>query len=135
MTRKYTISELAAEFDVTTRTIRFYEEKGLLKPAREGKRRIYSPADRTRLRLILRGKRLGFSLDESAEIVLMYGSAGNNRKQLEKLIAGIREKQVDLRRQQEDLAVMLADLQDAEKKCLVALNGLDLKSAAKAGAN
>jgi DNA-binding transcriptional MerR regulator len=135
MTRKYTISELAAEFDVTTRTIRFYEEKGLLKPAREGNRRIYSPADRTRLRLILRGKRLGFSLDESAEIVLMYGSAGNNRKQLEKLIAGIREKQVDLRRQQEDLAVMLADLQDAEKKCLVALNGLDLKSAAKAGAN
>ena len=107
----------------------------LLKPAREGNRRIYSPADRTRLRLILRGKRLGFSLDESAEIVLMYGSAGNNRKQLEKLISGIREKQVDLRRQQEDLAVMLADLQDAEKKCLVALNGLDLKSAAKAGDN
>jgi DNA-binding transcriptional MerR regulator len=135
MTRKYTISELAAEFDVTTRTIRFYEEKGLLKPAREGNRRIYSPADRTRLRLILRGKRLGFSLDESAEIVLMYGSAGNNRKQLEKLIAGIREKQADLRQQQEDLAVMMADLQDAEKKCLEALNGLDLKSAAKAGAN
>jgi DNA-binding transcriptional MerR regulator len=135
MTRKYTISELAAEFDVTTRTIRFYEEKGLLKPAREGNRRIYSPSDRTRLRLILRGKRLGFSLDESAEIVLMYGSAGNNRKQLEKLISGIREKQVDLRQQQEDLAVMLADLQDAEKKCLVALNGLNLKSAAKSGAN
>ena len=135
MTRKYTISELAAEFDVTTRTIRFYEEIGLLKPARVGTRRLDCPSDRPRLRLTVRGKRLGYSLDESAEIVLMYGSAGNNRKQLEKLISGIREKQVDLRQQQEDLAVMLADLQDAEKKCLVALNGLNLKSAAKSGAN
>ena len=135
MSSSYTISELAAEFDVTTRTIRFYEEKGLLNPAREGSRRIYSLADRTRLRLILRGKRLGFSLDESAEIVLMYGSTGNNRRQLEKLISGIREKQAGLRQQQEDLAVMLADLQDAEKKCLGALDELNRKSAAKAGEN
>ena len=67
----YSISELASEFDVTTRTIRFYEEKGLLDPFREGTRRIYGPADRTKLRLILRGKRLGLSLDESAEIILM----------------------------------------------------------------
>jgi DNA-binding transcriptional MerR regulator len=121
MSKTCSISDLAAEFDVTTRTIRFYEEKGLLKPARAGSRRIYSPADRTRLRLILRGKRLGFSLDESAEIVLMYGSPGNNRRQLEKLIAGIREKRAELKRQQNDLKVMLQDLRDAEDKCLASL--------------
>ena len=89
MSKTYTISDLASEFDVTTRTIRFYEEKGFLKPEREGTRRIFSPSDRTRLRLILRGRRLGLSLDESAEIVLMYGSPRNNRKQLEKLVARI----------------------------------------------
>jgi DNA-binding transcriptional MerR regulator len=121
MSKTYSISDLAAEFDVTTRTIRFYEEKGLLQPARAGNRRIYSPADRTRLRLILRGKRLGFSLDESAEIVLMYGSQGNNRRQLEKLIAGIREKRAGLKRQQKDLKVMLEDLRDAENKCIASL--------------
>jgi len=124
MSRTYSISDLATEFDVTTRTIRFYEEKGLLTPTREGTRRIYSPSDRTRLRLILRGKRLGLSLDESAEIVLMYGSPGNNRKQLEKLIDRIREKQASLKQQQEDLAVMLKELSSAEEKCLQALEKL-----------
>ena len=121
MSNTYSISELAFEFDVTTRTIRFYEEKGLLKPGRDGSRRIYSPADRTRLRLILRGKRLGFSLDESAEIVLMYGSPGNNSKQLEKLITTIRDKRTALIQQQKDIKVMLLDLNDAEGKCLASL--------------
>ena len=121
MSKTYSISELASEFDVTTRTIRFYEEKGLLKPGRDGSRRIYSPADRTRLRLILRGKRLGFSLDESAKIVLMYGSPGNNSKQLEKLIAAIRDKRIALIQQQKDIKVMLADLNYAEDKCLASL--------------
>lgn len=130
MSTNYSISELAAEFGVTTRTIRFYEEKGLLNPAREGTRRVYSPADRTRLRLILRGKRLGFSLEESAEIVLMYGSPGNNRKQLKRLITRFREKTVDLKRQQEDLAAMLLDMRDAEIKCLAALNALEQESSA-----
>ena len=121
MSKMYSISDLAAEFEVTTRTIRFYEEKDLLKPARAGSRRIYSSADRTRLRLILRGKRLGFSLDESAEIVLMYGSSGNKHRQLEKLIAGIRKKRAELKRQQKDLKVMLQDLREAEDKCLASL--------------
>ncbi len=121
MSKIFSISDLASEFDVTTRTIRFYEEKGFLQPDREGTRRIYSPSDRTKLRLILRGKRLGLSLDESAEIVLMYGSSRNNRKQLEKLIARIREKQVDLKNQQRDLDFMLLDLRNAEDKCLDAL--------------
>jgi DNA-binding transcriptional MerR regulator len=120
----YTISDLAGEFDVTTRTIRFYEEKGLLKPLREGTRRIYSPADRTRLRLILRGKRLGLSLDESAEIIGMYGTPGNNRRQLERLVDKIREKKEDLQRQQRDLKAMLRELTEAEIKCHEALGTL-----------
>ncbi len=120
----YSISDLASEFDVTTRTIRFYEEKGLLKPLREGTRRIYSPSDRTRLRLILRGKRLGLSLDESAEIIGLYGSPGNNRRQLQMLIGKIEERRTDLRRQQLDLQTMLEELADAEAKCREALDGL-----------
>jgi DNA-binding transcriptional MerR regulator len=130
MSTTYSISDLAGEFDVTTRTIRFYEEKGLLDPRREGTRRIYSPADRTKLRLILRGKRLGFSLDESAEIILMYGTPGNNRKQLEKLVAKIQEKHAELKRQQNDLRAMLKELTGAEYKCravlAATLNGDDI---------
>jgi len=123
MPGSFSISDLASEFDVTTRTIRFYEEKGLLNPKREGLRRIYSPADRTKLRLILRGKRLGLRLDESAEIILMYGSPGNNRRQLESLMAKIHEKREELKRQQKDLKVMLKELADAENKCRAALAG------------
>ncbi len=130
MANTYSISDLAGEFDVTTRTIRFYEEKGLLNPRREGTRRIYSPADRTKLRLILRGKRLGLSLDQSAEIILMYGSPGSNRKQLEKLIATFQEKRVELQRQKADLNDMLRELAQAEDKCRLALaeclNGEDV---------
>ena len=117
----YSIRDLASEFDVTTRTIRYYEEKGLLSPKREGSQRIYSPADRTKLKLILRGKRLGLSLDESAEIVLMYGSPEKNRQQLEKLMGRIRIKRQELMRQKDDLESLLDDLQGVEKKCRVAL--------------
>jgi DNA-binding transcriptional MerR regulator len=121
MPTTYSISDLASEFTVTTRTIRFYEEKGLLKPRREGTRRIYGPADRTKLRLVLRGKRLGLSLDESREIILMYGKPGNNRKQLETLIAKYQEKRAELKRQQNDLRVMMKELTEAENKCRAAL--------------
>ena len=82
MKRQYTISDLAAEFGTTTRTIRFYEEKGYLNPKREGTRRIYSTPDRTSLRLILRGKRLGLSLKETGDLIKMYGSPSGNRQQL-----------------------------------------------------
>lgn len=121
MKSSYSISDLAREFDVTTRTIRFYEEKGLLNPARSGTRRIYSPADRTKLRLILRGKRLGLSLDESADIILMYGTPGNNRRQLKTLMAKIREKKAELKRQQNDLRAILRELAVAEENCRQAL--------------
>lgn len=122
--QQYSISELASEFDVTTRTIRFYEEKGLLQPRRAGQRRIYGPADRTRLRLILRGKRLGFSLEESAEIIGMYGTPGNNRRQLETLLARIAQRRSELERQRRDLDTMMQELAQAEKNCREALDGL-----------
>ena len=128
MANSYSISDLASEFGVTTRTIRFYEEKGLLNPERDGKHRIYSPSDRTKLRLILRGKRLGLSLDESAEIILMYGSPGNNRKQLERLMAAIREKRAELKLLQKDLAAMLKERGAAEEKCRAALDDLQSRS-------
>ena len=117
----YGISDLASEFNVTTRTIRYYEEKGLLSPTRQGVQRIYTASDRTKLKLILRGKRLGLSLDESAEIVLMYGSPEKNRKQLEKLIDRIRERRVDLEKQQKELTAMLRELKAAEEKCVLAM--------------
>ena len=95
-----------------------------MSPAREGTRRIYSPADRTRLRLILRGKRLGLSLDETAEMIQMYGSPHGNRKQLEIFVSRIEEKRVELERKQKDLEVMLNDLQSVEDQCHVALAGI-----------
>ena len=117
----YSISELAAEFGVTTRTIRFYEEKGLLAPTRQGSTRVYNAADRTSLRLILRGKRLGFTLDESRDIIGMYDRSGNNASQLDKLVTGIREKRLQLELQLQDLQAMMIDLDEAEQKCLGAM--------------
>lgn len=119
--KTYSITELAQEFDVTTRTLRFYEEKGLLAPRREGQTRIYSAADRTRLKLILRGKRLGLTLEESRDIIFMYDPATKNKKQLQRLIATIRDKRAHLLQQQKDLEVMILDLTDWEERCMVAL--------------
>ena len=82
----YTISELAQEFDITTRTIRFYEAEGLLHPTRNGQARIDSDQDRVHLKLILRGKRLGFSLSESKELITLYDPSSKNAKQLIKTI-------------------------------------------------
>lgn len=121
MKNTYSISELAGEFAITTRTIRFYEEKGYLSPRRDGTRRIYTPSDRTSLRLILRGKRLGLTLEETADMIKMYGSPRGNQKQLEKFIVRIGEKRAELERKKQDLEVMMNDLQRVEEKCHVAL--------------
>ncbi len=121
MNKEYSITELANEFDITTRALRFYEEKGLLKPNRDKQTRIYSSADRTRLKLILRGKRLGLSLDESAEIINMYNPRGNNKKQLLELIAKVEEKRKQLQERKKDLNQMLLDLRDVEQRCRDAL--------------
>lgn len=117
----YSISDLAKEFSVTTRTIRHYEELGLLQPARNGQTRIYSKGDRTRLRLILRGKRLGFSLDESREIIDMYHPQGSNSEQLNKLLQTIAEQKARLESQRRDIEAMLNELNDAEQQFKTAL--------------
>ncbi len=121
MKKTFSISELANEFNVTPRTIRFYEEKGYLNPTRDGTRRIFSSPERTKLRLILRGKRLGLSLDETAELISMYGSAQGNRQQLEKFLSRIAEKRAELERRQRDLEVTLSDLKSVEEQCQLAL--------------
>ena len=123
LTETYTIRDLAEEFDITTRTLRFYEEKGLLSPKRQGQIRIYNSGDRTRLKLILRGKRLGLDLQESSEIISMYSPGTNNRKQLKALLAKIQEKKSQLIRQQEDLDAMIVDLKSWEQNCNKALTG------------
>ena len=125
MSKKFTIRDLAAEFGITTRTIRFYEEKGLLNPVRNGQHRLYSSADRTKLRLILRGKRIGFSLDESAEIIGMYGSPGRNRRQLEALVGKIRDKRDELLERRRELNAMLKEMKQHEDRCEQALRQLE----------
>ncbi len=92
----YTISQLASEFSITTRTIRFYEEKGLLQPQRKGQQRLYSSADRVRLTLILRGKRIGMSLQESQDIIEMYDPKRGNVEQLQQLLANVEHRKHQL---------------------------------------
>lgn len=118
---QYSISDLAREFGVTTRTIRFYEEKGLVHPRREGQKRIYSAADRVRIKLILRGKRIGMSLKESAEIIDLYDPAHNNEEQLHSLIATVRQKRERLQQQRRDIDDMLQGLEEVQSLCEQAL--------------
>ncbi|MCV6621420.1 MerR family DNA-binding transcriptional regulator [uncultured Pseudoteredinibacter sp.] len=128
--KTYSISELAKEFDITTRAIRFYEDKGLLNPTRKGQTRIYTPADRTKLKLILRGKRLGLTLDESRDIIGMYNPGQSNEDQLNTLLAKIRERKNYLEQQLHDIEVMMLDLQESENRALEALEALASKQQA-----
>ena len=115
--RTWTIGELAEEFDTTLRTIRFYEDKGLLSPERDGQTRVFHPRDRVRLRLILRGKRLGFGLDEIAHIVDMYDQTPGESGQLEYLITDIEDRRTSLLHKRKDLDEALADLDLLEARC------------------
>ncbi len=121
ITTEYSISQLSKEFDVTTRSIRHYEDIGLLSPTRRGQTRIYSQADRTRLRLILRGKRLGLSLEDSREIIDMYEPGKTNIDQLKKLIDAIQQQRSKLNQQLDDISKLLKDLNRAEADCIDAL--------------
>lgn len=114
---EFSISQLAKEFEITTRTIRHYEDIGLLSPQRRGQARIYNAADRTRLRLILRGKRLGLSLEDSREIIDMYEPGKSNKKQLKKLIDAIQSQRIKLTQQLDDIGKLLKDLDQAEADC------------------
>ncbi len=113
---EFSIGELAAEFDVTPRAIRFYEDHGLLAPAREGQRRIYSPRDRTRLKLTLRGKRLGLTLAEIRELIDLYEPGRDERPQLERFLAVLEAHKANLLQQRDDLQAQLSELESFEKK-------------------
>ncbi|MEO1080031.1 MAG: MerR family DNA-binding transcriptional regulator [Pseudomonadota bacterium] len=131
----FSISELASEFSVSTRTIRFYEEKGFVAPRREGQKRIFSAADRARIRLILRGKRIGLSLAESVEIIDMYRTDGSDEEQLDLLMQKIDERRKALRQQQRDLRDMLSALDEVETLCRQARGaGQTSKSESQRGA-
>ena len=112
----YTISELAREFDLTTRAIRFYEDCGLLSPQRAGRNRIYTARDRTRLKLTLRGKRLGLSLSEIRELIDMYEPGRDERPQLERFLSVLETHKASLLRQQADLEAQLSELQAFERR-------------------
>ncbi len=114
----YTITELTREFGISTRTLRFYEAEGLLKPVRRGRQRLYRASDRTKVKLILRGKRLGFSLSEIREIISMYRSTPGEAGQLRHLIDKIERRRADLRQKQRDIVVTLAELDTVEQGCL-----------------
>jgi DNA-binding transcriptional MerR regulator len=113
---EFSIGELASEFDVTPRAIRFYEDLGLLAPTRAGQRRIYSPRDRTRLKLTLRGKRLGLTLSEIRELIDMYEPGRDQRAQLERFLAVLESHKASLLQQRSDIEAQLAEIQGFEKK-------------------
>jgi DNA-binding transcriptional MerR regulator len=116
---RYTITELAREFEITPRAIRFYENQGLLTPAREGTngmRRVYSARDRTRLKLTLRGKRLGFTLLEVSRLLDLYDSPTGTVAQLRAFLATIAAHRAVLERQLDDLNATLAELAAYEKQ-------------------
>jgi DNA-binding transcriptional MerR regulator len=122
--RTWTISELAAEFDTTLRTIRFYEDEGLLNPERVGTTRVFHDRDRVRLQLILRGKRLGFTLAEVAHVLGLYDETPGERGQLEFLIADIGKRRSALLEKRRDLDEALAEMAALEERCRADLEGL-----------
>ena len=120
---EFSISELASEFDVTPRAIRFYEGHGLLAPTRAGQRRIYSPRDRTRLKLTLRGKRLGLTLSEIRELIDMYEPGRDERPQLKRFLVVLEAHKASLLQQRADIEAQLAEIQGFEKKIRKRLRG------------
>lgn len=124
----FAIGDLADEFGVTTRTLRFYEEKGFLRPERRGRVRYFSQSDRVRLKLLLRGKRLGLSLDDSAEIVDLYETPEGSRRQLNVLLEKLAERRTQLQEQAQDLKATLSELERVEQQCQQALDALPVKS-------
>jgi len=117
----YSISDLAQRFDITTRAIRFYESEGLLSPKREGQKRLYSQKDYTTLKLILRGKRLGWSLAESRELIQMYKPEQNNQAQYQKVLEKVAESRERLQQQLHDIQIMLMELDEHEARVKEAL--------------
>ena len=117
MTHYFDITTLTKEFGITTRTLRFYEDKGLISPKREGRKRLYRPRDRVRLKLILRGKRLGFSLSEIQDIIDMYEAPLGEQGQLELLRQSIDKRQEELEAKRRDIDETLQELATVKASC------------------
>ena len=124
--QSFSIGELAKSMDITPRSIRFYEEQGLLSPTRVGQNRIYMKKDQVRLKLILRGKRLGFSLAETKTLFDLYDSHQNSKVQLEAMLKMTDEKRAHMQQQLEDIEMLKAELEDVEARCQEELNALTL---------
>ncbi len=127
---EYSIGDLAREFDVTPRAIRFYEDQGLLAPRRAGQRRIYSARDRTRLKLTLRGKRLGLTLSEIRELIDMYEPGRDERPQLERFLAVLGSHRETLEQQRADIEAQLSEIGAFEKRIRQRLGGRGRRRAA-----
>lgn len=128
MSKTYSISELASEFDLTTRSIRFYEDQELLHPTRRGQTRVYSSKDRVRLKLTIRGKRLGFSLAEIRELFELWDETrSGSKKQLHLMLSKIGERQSALDQQMKDIKMVQLELESAEIRCRQALEELHEK--------
>jgi DNA-binding transcriptional MerR regulator len=120
MATTYTIAELAREFDITARAIRFYEDQGLLSPSREGvggRNRVYTPRDRTRLKLTLRGKRLGLTLSEIKSIVDMYESPRDTSAQINRFLGVLAHQRETLEQQRADIEMALEEISAHEEEC------------------
>ena len=115
--RTYTITELAQEFDITPRAIRFYEDVCLLMPARDGRNRVYGQRERTRLKLTLRGKRLGLTLQEVKQLVDMYESPSDTAQQLQAFLGVLQSHRGQLEQQLDDIEVTLAEIAQHEARC------------------
>lgn len=121
---RFSISQLSREFGITTRAIRFYEDQGLLSPARSGTTRIYSTRDRVRLKLVIRGKRLGLTLKEIANILDMYDSEPGETGQLQYMLDRLQEQRDVLEKQRDDIDLTLAELDVIESQCRQRLSAL-----------
>ena len=124
----FTISELAKEFALTTRAIRFYEDCGLVSPHRAGSARVYGERERVRIKLILRGKRLGLSLAEIGELLDLYEVARNERAQLSKFLQLLGERRGRLLQQKEDIDATLAEIEGLERECRRRLKGQESRA-------
>lgn len=135
----YSITDLAREFGLTTRAIRFYEDKGLLAPIRVGRNRVYGHRDRVRLKLTVRGKRLGLSLSAIRELIDMYDAARDEKAQLERFLEVLQRRRETLEQQREDIDAVLAEIAGFERQCRESLAGRHsradkLRSGARASA-
>ena len=128
----YTISQLAREFALTTRAIRFYEDSGLIAPTRAGRARVYGERERVRIKLILRGKRLGLALSEIGELLDLYEVRRNERAQLAAFLELLAERRRRLLQQREDIEIVLSEIDGIERECRRRLAGAPSATTAQA---